>query len=185
MRAPGQKARRTPVQEAPRSAPKPGLGPAIPSVITSGEVRWDEPWTTYLQRVPNPCTTIWTYWELGGDLSLEPHQGRKAILARLIRKLGWPKGSIGFFPVNEVSGHKPLAKAPMFWAGVKKVGAEHVFSFGRRSLMTICPDRTFRYGSVTLGNVRLHILPELDDLVSEQRDAMFLVWNALSSIKIL
>ncbi len=172
------------LQQSERTTPKPGIAPVVPSVVTSGEVRWEEPWTTYLQRLPQPCATIWTYWELGADLSFEPHQGRRAIFARLIRKLAWPKGSVGFFPVNEARNNKLLAQGSMFWAGVNKAQAKYVFSFGRRSLMSICPDRTFRYGSVTLGDVRLFILPETEDLVREDRETMLLVWNALKSIQI-
>ncbi|MFW5489413.1 MAG: hypothetical protein ACNI3A_13515 [Desulfovibrio sp.] len=184
VKRPSSAPERKVLQQAHRTTPKPDLLPEVPSVVTSGKVEWVEPWTTYLQRVPQPCETIWTYWELGGDLSFEPHQGRRNIFARLIQKLAWPKGSVGFFPVNEARNNKLLAKGGMFWAGAKKVQAKYVLSFGRRSLMTICPDRTFRYGSATLGGVRLFILPEMDDLVNEDRDAMYVVWNALKSIKV-
>jgi len=66
--------------------------PATPGLLDH------EPWPTFMAKLPPSPSTIWTYSELGSDLSGQASKARGDLWRRIIPALQLPKGFVGFFP---------------------------------------------------------------------------------------
>lgn len=62
-------------------------------------LEWPEAWQVLLART-SPAPIVWTYAELGEDLSGNGDKDRSTYLRRLISSLQLPKGSSAFWPVR-------------------------------------------------------------------------------------
>lgn len=59
-----------------------------------------EPWAGFMAKVPPAPLSIWTYSELGFDLTGHSEPARGNLWRSLIQLVGLPRGSVGFFPYS-------------------------------------------------------------------------------------
>lgn len=98
---------------------------------------WPDVWQQRLQKT-RPGRIVWTYWNLGNDLSgvdTPGRQERSAFFQRLLQALQHPQGSHTFWPVclpaAPSAGEAALqANADVFWSGLPRLGARGVVIMG-------------------------------------------------------
>ena len=122
-------------QPAPviRRAPAPGVAAAL-----ADPAQWPRQWQTLFAKA-NPAPVLWTYHELGLDLSGAGEPARGALFRRLLSDLRLPKGTSAFWPTaapaegsdGSTSG---VANADVFWAGVALLKPRVLVVFGATSL---------------------------------------------------
>ncbi len=95
--------------------------------------QWPAHWQERL-RLTKPARVIWTYWNLGHDLSGEASDARRTLLRKILTDLKHPAGTHAFWPLAmpnpaaSVSGLE--AHVPIFWSGVEQLGARVVVVLG-------------------------------------------------------
>ena len=108
---------------------------------------WPEEWRTLMARTA-PAPIVWTYAELGEDLSGQKNAERGDCLRQIIGALRLPKGSSSFWPVclasaedgretarAEMSPHTPaLAACRYFQAGLRLLAPKVVILLGTQTL---------------------------------------------------
>ncbi len=81
---------------------------------------------------------LWTYHELGLDLSGSGQPARGALFRRLLAELRLPKGTSVFWPTalpaGEGEGGPLAADRALFWAGVTRLQARVLVVFGPEAL---------------------------------------------------
>lgn len=106
-------------------------------------LEWPEAWQVLLART-NPAPIVWTYAELGEDLSGNGDKERSACLRRLISSLRLPKGSSAFWPVrlapfvgeDAPASHeadnapRSTGEAEFFQAGLQRLAPKVVIMLG-------------------------------------------------------
>jgi hypothetical protein len=150
--------------QSPVEAEAPAEPPVSGASHLDGSAYWPAPWDGFWRKVARPSATVWTYFNLGLDmLGLEagaaPSAQRRTLFRTLIRGLGWPPGSITFWPMAApaavgaaapasqrtrrpaASGRAvvpaPAAEPDLFWRGVAEIEARFVLCFGARALATV------------------------------------------------
>ncbi|CAM2061738.1 hypothetical protein DSUL_90048 [Desulfovibrionales bacterium] len=116
-------------------------------------------WKSYLTKLQQPSRTVWTYWHLGDDVFGRPHAGRRALAQRFIQSLGWPKGSIAWWPVSEPQVNLLVASPAYFWQGIRFLAPMALVFFGDKALQAAMSDPGIGSLSVLLELPRLS-LPE-------------------------
>lgn len=88
-------------------------GPAEKAENPAAEPVWPEAWQVLLART-RPAPVVWTYAELGQDLTGNGDKERADCLRRIIASLQLPKGSSAFWPVclAPFIGDAPFSAAP-------------------------------------------------------------------------
>jgi hypothetical protein len=165
----------------PRAAKTP---PPETDVAPAATGSWPAPWDAFLQKVCVPSRTVWTYWELAADLSGQADPGRRQLWANMVKALGWPRGSLAFWPLAELAGGATLARADLFWRGVREIGAAKILCFGRRAFMTLFPDRVFRYATIRHKSLEIVVLPEPGQLTGGEAQARRYVWETLRALQL-
>ncbi len=95
-------------------------------------------------KVCTPCFSVWTYWELGEDLLLTPSQKRRTCLAALMRQLGWPKGSITFWPVAIPTENSVSPFVSLFWQTLAQIQPKLIVVFGRQAYSCLAPQKPYK-----------------------------------------
>ena len=122
-----------------------GQRPAATEQTQSPE--WPEAWQVLLART-KPAPIVWTYAELGEDLSGNGDKERSACLRRLIASLQLPKGSSAFWPVclapfieedlptSREPGNASLSadEAEFFQAGLPRLAPRVVIMLGTQAM---------------------------------------------------
>lgn len=133
-----------------RPAPRPVRPPVPPRDISDRAERpgrvwrplapalWPDVWQQRLQKT-RPGRIVWTYWNLGNDLSgvdTPGRQERSAFFQRLLQALQHPQGSHTFWPVclpaavPSAEEAALQANADVFWSGLPRLGARGVVIMG-------------------------------------------------------
>ncbi len=147
---------------------EPSCQSASPSPsLDSDPTQWPEPWPMYWQRVVSPSTTVWTYWLLANDLGPDPNPVHKQFFQQIIQGLGWPRGSITFWPLTVPQGKDLVVEVDRFLSGVSLIQATTIISFGSelQELLPLCPgphERVF-----LLEDLTVVLLPDLSSLLSQ------------------
>lgn len=127
------------------------------SVILTAE------WEAILGKSPQSPAVVWTYAELGFDLSGRADSARGKMLRSLIAHLRWPKGSSGFVPTGLPEADAIKHNPAVFWSCVERLEAHTVVCLGSDAADRICPEHDGR-ASVVIDSVTIHILPSLQEL---------------------
>jgi hypothetical protein len=69
-----------------------------PDAACGPDILAKEPWPALLAKLPPSPKTIWTYPDLGQDLTGQASRERSGLWRRLIPALELPKGFVGFLP---------------------------------------------------------------------------------------
>ena len=115
--------------------------PAAASKVN--EATWPGPWRERLKKTL-PAPLVWTYPELGEDLSGAGDKARSACLRQLIGSLALPKGSSAFWPLRLPAAPESLPDAQAaqdtpdesryFQEGLRLLRPQAVILFGERSV---------------------------------------------------
>lgn len=90
---------------------------------------WEELWNRLSVHCPHPVI-VWTYPELGDDLSGKSSTERRRVLQSLMRKLRMPKGSHAFWPYTLSSAD--AGSPDIFQAGLHRFNPRTVIIVGDR-----------------------------------------------------
>lgn len=171
----------------PQVAPPPGPAlraeAATPIRRQAAFENWPRNWRDRLKATP-AAPIVWTYPELGEDLSGQGDKARSACLRELIGTLGLPRGSSAFWPLalpSPATADAPAAppdgmgdtnsNSLYFLQGLARLNPRALILFGSRSIslsgLDLPADGAFTQ-SITQG--RLHIiLPELSALLASRQ----------------
>ncbi len=109
---------------------------------------WPAPWRQQLEKT-RPGLILWTYWNLGLDLSDPQAEGRlerRGFLQKLLQDLAHPAGTHTFWPAglpaapedrmpDQEEGLVPHADA--FWSGASRLGARGVVVMGSAAVKAL------------------------------------------------
>jgi len=97
-----------------------------------------EPWAGFLAKVPSAPLMVWTYRELGADLSGRADPARGALWRELIKLLGLPRGSVAFWPfaLPLQTGGDAVHMEP-FLAGLARIAPRALVVFGAQDFEPI------------------------------------------------
>lgn len=165
--------------DSPDSA---GQSPLSP--MASGEAGvFPEPWHSLWPRISKPCPTVWTYGALTDDLNDQDcSPQRRQLFKNILKSLGWPRGSVAFWPFAIRSGSQLQPFPDVFWQGLAEMAPRYLLCFGEAALEALCPQRPETGARFMLGQTTVIPLPEPDQLLPDNRDLKRVVWNTLSSI---
>lgn len=127
-----------PTRPAPAAAPRPKASVkadspaarpvhtfAASAAVPADPQDWPAPWAAQWHKT-KPAPLIWTYHELGLDITGQGEpSGRGMLFRKLIAELRLPKGSSAFWPCAMPHDGVLQANAPLFTAGLLRL-APHV-----------------------------------------------------------
>ena len=123
---------------------------------------WPEPWASLFKAVRRPARTVWTYMELGLDLSGSPDPARRETLLKLTSALAWPKGSIAYWPLAVPKDGNLAPDKTLFLKGAMAIRARLIVCFGRKAAEIIeVSESSFP---------KILVLPELPELNADQKN---------------
>jgi hypothetical protein len=100
---------------------------------------WPADWQERLKKT-RPAPVVWTYWELGRDVSGVPDAKRRDLLQDLLKDLSHPPGTHSFWPLAlpGPDGEQELsANTPVFWEGVRLLQSRAVVVMGSKALYAL------------------------------------------------
>ncbi|MDD4702118.1 MAG: hypothetical protein PHI96_07845, partial [Desulfovibrio sp.] len=109
---------------------------------------WPLPWRQQLEKT-RPGLVLWTYWNLGLDLSdpqAEGRQERRGFLQKLLQDLAHPAGTHTFWPAGLPAAPEDrppgqddalMPHADAFWSGASRLGARGVVVMGSAAVKAL------------------------------------------------
>ena len=147
----------------------------------TGGRHFPPPWSELWARLHPPYTMVWTYWQLPEDLGDHPDPERRQLFRTILAKLGWPRGSVAFWPLSSYApgrGHSP--RPDLFWIGVQSVEAQLVVVFGLQAFRTLFADQRASFGfTTTREGLQIVHVPGPEDMLPDNREMKNLAWNML------
>jgi hypothetical protein len=129
-----------------------------------------------------PCSVLFTYRELGFDLTGKSSASRSKALREVIASLAWPKGTIGYWPIAIPEGDELHIDLANFWLAARLMQAKHIVCFGASSYDLLTRRNDMQYGSSLVLDSACHLLPDLESLAES---APATLAEALSTLKTL
>lgn len=144
-----------------------------------------QPWRGIAQEHPGPSATLWTYWQLAGDLDSEAASERTLLFRNICTALGWPQADIVFWPPAELRSSGLHFRSECFWQGLAVFEPRFVLIFGRPAFTRLFPHAGEpRYGEFHQDHVTYIFLPGPEDMLPDQKEAKRVVWNTLKAIQL-
>jgi len=125
---------------------------------------WPEPWNSIRHLIKRGCRSVWTYLELGQDVCGEACTTRRALLGQLIKAMGLPSGSIGFWPMSVPCKGRLVCDPELFRQGLARFDTAGLVIFGKSGFTHIFPDLEQEYGRFVHNGLMYLLLPALDEL---------------------
>ncbi|MUM77614.1 hypothetical protein GKC30_08215 [Pseudodesulfovibrio sp. F-1] len=166
-------------QQPPRPAAPSGQSPS--ATVNPG---LPEPWATYFSKAAPSPRIIWTYLELGLDLSGHADTRRSAVLRNLITHLRWPRGTTAFWPVAACHDGALKPDGAMFWRGWEHWRTQHIVCFGHDALGVIHPDAEQGCDKVFREHVTIHVLPPLAELMNRLPHEQQMAVDVLAALRL-
>lgn len=169
------------------AAPPPALAFAPRDTVPADSSLWPEPWSGWAAKIA-PAPVLWTYHELGADLTgIGRSAERSAFFRDIIGELRLPKGSSVFWPcampVEDSSQNIVLQKnSPIFSCGVTYLSPQILVVFGERALDDMdLSGACAVFRQVMVEGKLLVLLPEIGDLLggSAQRSSVVSLLRAV------
>lgn len=102
---------------------------------------WPPVWRARLEQTPKG-KIAWAYWRLGDDLCGKTGDSekiaRRQLLAKLIKELGFPKGSHAFWPPTLPDA--PNVNPRLFWSALHALGCRGTILLGSEIARAVMPD---------------------------------------------
>jgi hypothetical protein len=151
-----------------------------PSELFPDTPRWPSAWAALFARTPQ-APLVWTYPELGADLSGQGDKARAACLRELIGSLGLPRGSSAFWPLSlpDADPDSDLAQREhaspagfYFRQGIHLLQPHGIILFGRQALAAsgLPLPLGAAYSQSLLGGVLHLLLPDFATILASPAD---------------
>lgn len=95
-------------------------------------------WEPIVKKHLHPITVLFTYEELGYDLTGKSSPIRSKTLRELISYLAWPKGTVGYWPIAIPAGDRVVIDLSGFWLAARLMRAKHIVCFGESAYEKLC-----------------------------------------------
>lgn len=175
-------ARPTPGPPVRQVSPPPRTGPGIPTAapdVTQPEL--PPAYAAHLNRTTIPSFTLWTYWEFGEDLLGSPDPHRQALWRGMLKalhdRLGWPRGSIAFWPLTMIRDGNATPDLELFMYGVRRIKPVYLFCFGRKAFEVLLPNREYAAGRYTRDHLSIQVLPGPEEMLPDNKEAKGAAWK--------
>ncbi len=132
------------------------------------------PWAVFAAKSKPGRALLWTYQELGLDLSGNVNPTRSELIKQIINALNLPAGSSNFWPHSlplQTSGEQEFKQEPeLFHRGFNALEPQFLLVFGETSITAIMPDwKCLPYTYTNYKNKVLIYLPRLEQLEDGQK----------------
>ncbi|MFO7802241.1 MAG: hypothetical protein R6V55_08115 [Desulfovermiculus sp.] len=160
-----------PADKSAESKPVPQPGESSP---------FPTPWADLWVKLHPPYAMVWTYWQLAEDLGGSPDAQRRQLFRTILSKLGWPRGSVAFWPLSAYDGHDHHLRLDLFWSGVQAIQAQIVVVFGTPAFQALFSQTRPSFGfTTTRSGLQVVHVPGPDDMLPDKREMKNLAWNML------
>ena len=149
---------------------------------------WPEPWKSHWKRIGRCRPVVWTYWELGLDVSGRADARRGTLLRKFNAELGLPPGTNAYWPVAAPNADNTLLpNKGVFLAGLERIAPRFTVVCGKRTLEELNPGGATPFFSTQFfHNCLVLALPEVMELLENvelQKKAIAFLRPYLSTIK--
>ena len=132
------------------------------------------PWPLFASKSKPGRPLLWTYQELGLDLSGKADPTRSNMIKKIITTLKLPAGSSNFWPHSlpeqTPQGQEFIQKPDFFAQGFAALEPQFLLAFGKPSLEAIIPStNSLPYSYTNYNNKVLIYLPSLEELEDGQK----------------
>lgn len=166
----------------PPSSPEPAEKGAEGTLSLQPEASstYPSPWADLWATLHPPYTMIWTYWQLSEDLGGSPDAQRRQLFRTILSQLGWPRGSVAFWPLSAYDGYNHQIRLDLFWSGVSALQAHIVVVFGSPAFQALFSKTRSSFGfTTTPSGLQIVHVPGPDDMLPDTREMKNLAWNML------
>ncbi|GFK95366.1 hypothetical protein NNJEOMEG_03228 [Fundidesulfovibrio magnetotacticus] len=140
------------------------------------------PWPAILAKVPASARCVFTYADLGQDLTGSPSRERGQLWRRLIGLLGMPPGSVAFLPYRLPGSDDPRTAQTAFTHALRRIAPASVLAF-TSSDSGLLQELLSRAGQGDSRSMRLFTAPDPHVLLTSSDDS--LLSNVPPSAKLL
>ena len=141
------------------------------------------PWSKLWASMSPPYAMIWTYWHMALDLGFSPSAQRRSLFNTILARLGWPRGTVGFWPLAAGAENELTPYPDIFWSGVQALQAQIVVVFGRQAFSSLFPKSPAAFGfTSTPEGLQIVHVPAPEDMLPDKREMKNLTWNMLCSL---
>lgn len=131
---------------------------------------WPAPWSQFFARTAKSPRFVFTYWELGQDLSGKGNPARSQLWRELLSSLSWPAGTVSFWPLSVFSQNSLLPEPKMFHKGLKILCPERLICFGGDAFQILFPQSTFAVGEMRYDAFPTLVLPAPHELIADANE---------------
>lgn len=143
------------------------------------------PWDAFLTKANVGAKVIFTYYELGLDLSGKADPRRGALFREILKVLGWAgKGVHSFWPMTAPEGETLAQSEPLFWQGAQHIGATAVVCFGRHSAQVVTGRSDPKDFPFSMHGRTVHLLPSPERMLNMLPHERHLAAETLRAIRI-
>jgi len=169
-----------PLEEPNRNSYQETGGRETTSPSQPSKLEYPSPWSGLWARLQPPYTMVWTYWQLSEDLGAHSDARRRQMFRTILTKLGWPRGSVAFWPLSAFDRNGHNLRLDIFWSGVQFLQAQLVVVFGQPAFQTLFPDLAPCFGfTTTQDGLQIVHVPGPEDMLPDNREMKNLTWNML------
>lgn len=148
-------------------------------------INFPEPWSLYLQKAKAPAPQVlWTYMELGYDLSGQSDPKRGAVFRNIINHLKWAPGTTVFWPMAGLVNNALQPDNAMFWKGWDIWKTPYVVCFGEEARSVILPDTPSGNAQYFLEHTVVYNLPPISQLMTMLPHEQQLSIDILTGLKL-
>lgn len=158
------------------------------SHVQKSEV-WPQPWNTLWSNIGRCRPIVWTYWELGLDISGHADARRRALLQKFNTELSLRPGTNAYWPICAPGENDTLyANKSVFLSGIERIGPQFSVFFGKRILEILEPENPLSpFSTRFFSGCLILALPEIMEMIEDvtlQNKAIAFLRPYFSTLKI-
>lgn len=156
-----------------------GIDHTLPNIPLS---QWPRNWSALYNKT-KPATIVWSYPELGTDLTGNSDKARGAYLRSLIGALNLPKGSSTFWPLSLPDDTTDVQSGHFFQLGLQLLQPRAVLLFGKESIRQsgLSIPLTNPYTQTIIQGILYILLPDFPTLIPK-KESVFITCTFLREI---
>lgn len=142
-------------------------------------------WEPFFKDYVKPAKVVVTYFELGNDLSGRASVLRRQILKKILAQLGWPRGTVAYWPIAIPIRGKLEVFLDVFWQGVRMMNATSLICFGTTALSHLSATELQSCQPLLCGGLPCFVFPELEEFESMAPEVFLSTLTVFQGIDIL
>lgn len=146
--------------------------------------KFPEPWQGLWQQITIPQISVWTYWELGEDLSSYFSEMRWKLFRNILSSLKWNQDKVTFWPINKIDQGYIQIHNDIFWQGLDLIKPEYLICFGQAAFACLFPDRNKKDTIFQVQGIQVIVLPGPEEMLPDNREAKKIVWETLKNLPV-